>query len=255
MTPGPISPKSSGWVARRVLRQLLRDPRFLALACGVPVLLVLLLKVLFEEVPAFRLLRVPIGEYALPAAGFFIFFLTYLLSTIVLVRERRDKTLERMLAAGYRRAEIVLGYMLGYGALALVQTALVVATTLLAFDLALGERLWPVAATTFALAMVSLALGLLVSTLARSEGQIFPTIPLLIVPSLLLSGLVIPLEQLPEWLRAVAYALPLTHAETVLLGLLPQGKGFAEVLGAFLLLLGLALALPALASLTVRAER
>ncbi len=244
----------SSRVARRVLLQLLRDPRFLALSCLAPVLLVLLLKALFEGVPTFRLLRVPIDAYALPAAGFFIFFLTYLLATIVLVRERRDRTLSRMLASGYRRASIVFGYILGYGVLALAQTALVIVTALLAFDLTLGNRFVPVAATTFALSVVSLALGLLVSTLARSEGQIFPTIPLLIVPSLLLSGLVIPLEQLPGWLRIISYALPLTHAESVLLGVMRDGKAFAEVLGPFLILLALACLLPVLASLTVQGD-
>lgn len=244
----------SGRVARRVLLQLLRDPRYLVLACLVPVLLVLLLKALFEGVPSFRLLRVPIDAYALPAAGFFIFFLTYVLSTIVLVRERRDKTLLRMLASGYRRAAIVLGYVLGYGALATVQTALVVLSTILAFGLALERNLLAVLATTLLLSVVSLSLGLLVSTLARSEGQIFPTIPLLIVPSLLLSGLIIPLEQLPDGLRLIGYLLPLTHAESVLLGLLRDGEPFSALIGPFLLLLGFGLLLPAFASLTVQQE-
>ena len=84
-----------------------------------------------------------------------------------------------------------------------------------------------------ALSVVSLSLGLLVSSLARTEGQIFPTIT---VPSLLLCGLVIPHDSLPAWLQGVSYAIPLTYAERVLLGLVRDGKRFADLASSFALL-------------------
>ncbi|HEX7021866.1 MAG TPA: ABC transporter permease [Trueperaceae bacterium] len=243
-----------GRVARRVLLQLLKDPRFLVLACLVPVLLVWLLQALFTGVPSFQRLPIPWDEYALPAAAFFIFFLTYLLATIVLVRERNTGTLVRMLAVGYSRSAIVLGYVLGYATLAAVQTLLVVVAALVAFDVPLQGSLLAVVATTLTLSIVSLALGVFVSTLARTEGQIFPTIPLLIVPSMLLSGLIIPLSQLPGYLRALAYVVPLTYAEDVLLGMLRDGQTFAEVFPSFLILLAFGVALLAVSTLTVRAR-
>ncbi|MCI0342245.1 MAG: ABC transporter permease [Planctomycetales bacterium] len=241
-------------VARRILAQIARDPRFVGLACAVPVLLVLLLKAVFEGVPMFQRLGLRIGVYALPAGGFIVFFLAYVLSTIVLVRERRDGTLERTLAAGYGRASVVLGYVLGYGTIAAVQTAFLFGTTLLAFDVPLAGRVAPVVATTLSLAVVSVALGVFVSALARTEGQVFPTIPLVIAPSLLLCGLVIPLASLPGWLRAIAYAIPLTHAEKVLLGLLRDGRTFAEVAPWLGALVAMGAGLLAAASLTVRAR-
>jgi ABC-2 type transport system permease protein len=201
-----------------------------------PVLLVVLLKYVFDAIPVLGRLGVKLDAYAVPAAGFFIFFITYLLCTIVLVRERRDGTLGRMFAAGYRREAIVLGYVAGYSTVALVQTALVIGATLIVFDVSLGGSAVPVAATTMALSVVSLSLGLLVSSLARTEGQIFPTIPLITVPSLLLSGLVIPHDSLPAWLQGVSYAIPLTYAERVLLGLVRDGKRFADLAGSFALL-------------------
>lgn len=239
-------------VAKRVLLQLLRDPRFIFLACLVPVLLVLLLKVVFEGVPIFQRFPIPWNIYALPVAGFFIFFLTYLLATIVLVRERREGTLTRMLAVGYGRPAIVLGYVLGYGGLAIVQTVLVIITTLLAFGNVPTGQLTAVAATTLMLSLVSLGMGIFVSALARTEGQIFPTIPLLIIPSLLLSGLIIPLNELPSYLQVIAYLVPLTYAETVLLSVLRDGQTFAEVAGSFLLLFGFGIVLLAIAALTIR---
>ena len=62
--------------------------------------------------------------------GFFIFFFIFLVSGIGLLRERSSGTLERLLATPVRRSEIVSGYMLGYGAMTIVQTIVIVATTL-----------------------------------------------------------------------------------------------------------------------------
>ena len=241
-----------GRVAGRVLRQLIRDPRFLVLSAIVPVLLVLLLDGLFGSIPTFMALRIRIEVYALPAAGFFIFFLTYILCTIVLVRERREGTLSRMFAAGYRRSSVVLGYVAGYSTIAVIQTALVLATTVLTFDIALGSHMIGVVATILILSVVSLALGVFVSTLARTEGQIFPSIPLIIVPAILLSGLIIPLDDLHYTLRAVSYLIPLTYAENVLIGVMRDGRALTDLAGSFLLLFGYGVVLLVVASLTVR---
>ncbi len=157
------------------------------------------------EMPTRATARLPIrfADYAFPVAGFFVFFITYLLAAIVLVRERRDGTLARSFASGYGRGAIVLGYITGYATIALLQTLLIVLTTRLAFDVTPSARLLPIAATTMSLSVVSLALGLFVSTLARTEGPVIPTIPLIVIPSLLLSGLVIPHAQLAGWLLAL----------------------------------------------------
>lgn len=239
-------------VARRVLSQTVKDPRFLVLSLLVPVLLVLLLKATFQSVPAFVRLRVSIDEYALPAGAFMVFFLAYVLSSLVLVRERRDGTLPRMLAVGYARAAVTAGFVLGYGALAVVQTGLLVGATSLAFRIALGDLWVPVLSTTFLLSMVSIALGVFVSSAARTEGQVFPTIPLMIVPALLLCGLVLPLAELPPWLRVVAHLLPPTYAMNVLLGLMHRGHAFATEMPSFLALLGFGVALVLAASVSLR---
>lgn len=243
--------RDAGRVARRILAQLGRDPRFLLFSGLAPVLLVVLLKYVFDAIPGLGRLGVRLDAYAVPAAGFFIFFTTYLLCTIVLVRERRDETLGRMFAAGYRRPAIVLGYVAGYGAIALVQTGLVLVATVVVFQVSLAGKVLAVAVTITALSVVSLSLGLLVSAAARTEGQIFPTIPLVMVPSLLLCGLVIPPASLPGWLQALSYAIPLTYAERVLVGL-GGGRSFAELAGWLALLLAYGVVALVVASLTLR---
>ena len=102
-----------------------------------------------------------------------------------------------MLVTTFRRGETVIGYVVGFAGLAFVQAGLVVATIALLYDVPrLGARLPVVLAVVFLLALASIGLGLLVSSTARSEGQIFPLIPPIMVPSLLLSGLLIPFAEL-----------------------------------------------------------
>jgi ABC-2 type transport system permease protein len=218
----------------------------------VPILLVIMLKAVFDGVPTFMALRIRISAYALPAAGFFVFFLTYILCTIVLVRERREGTLSRMFAAGYRRSSVVCGYVCGYAAIAVTQTLLVLIATVLTFDIPVGSHMVLVVITILVLSVVSLSLGVFVSTMARTEGQIFPSIPLIIVPSILLSGLIIPLDELHQSLRAIAYLIPLTYAENVLIGVMRDGKSFVDVAGSFVMLVAFGVLLLGVASFTVR---
>ena len=248
MRPGHVAA-----VGRRVLLQILRDPRFIAFSLLVPCAIVVLLKLVLDAWPALDRVGVDAGENAVPAGAFIVHFVAYVLAAIALVRERTGGTLDRMLVATFRRAEIVLGYVVGFAGLAFAQAALVLATIALLYDVPrLGARLPVVLAVVFLLALASIGLGLLVSSTARSEGQIFPFIPAVIVPSLLLSGLLIPFGELSLPLQALARLVPLTYAEDVLVPVFRDGKPVAERLGYLALLAAYAATLLAVASLTLR---
>jgi ABC-2 type transport system permease protein len=236
-----------------VLLQIVRDPRFIGLSLVVPCAIVVLLKLVLDAWPALDRVGVYPAENALPAGAFIVHFVAYVLSAIALVRERTSGTLDRMLVATFRRGEIVLGYVLGFAGLACVQVVLVLVTIALLYDVPrLGARLPVVLAAVLLLALASIALGLLVSSTARSEGQIFPFIPAVIVPSLLLSGLLIPYEELSLPLQVCGRLIPLTYAEDVLVPVFRDGEPVSERLGYLGLLAGYAGALLALASLTLR---
>lgn len=127
------------------------------------------------------------GEAELLAA-YIIHFLACVYSTIALVRDRVTGTLARMFICGYRRREIIFGYVAGYSTIAIGQSAIVLALTELLFDVNLRPDILPVVVTIVALAVVSVGLGVFISNFARNEGQIFPFIPLVTIPSALLSG-------------------------------------------------------------------
>ena len=240
-------------IGLRVLLQIRRDPRFVALSLLVPCAIVVLLKLVLDAWPALGRIGVDAGANALPAGAFVIHFVAYVLAAIALVRERISGTLDRMLVATFRRGEIVLGYVVGFAALAAAQAVCVLAIIALLYDVPrLGARLPVVLAVVALLVIASIGLGLLVSSTARSEGQIFPFIPAVIVPSLLLSGLLIPLAQLSWPLQALARAVPLTYAEDVLVPVFRDGEPVAGRLPYLAALAAYAIALLALASLTLR---
>jgi ABC-type multidrug transport system permease subunit len=102
------------------------------------------------------------------------------------------------------------------------------------------------------LAFASIGLGLLVSSTARSEGQIFPFIPAVVVPSLLLSGLLIPFAELSAPLQVLGRLVPLSYAEDVLVPIFRDGEPVAGRLPYLGLLALYGIALVAIASLTLR---
>lgn len=241
-------------IAIRVNRQFLRDRRLLVLSTIVPLLLMLLLKYVFDSLPGLKQLGVNISDYAILLAAYIIHFLAYVYSTIALVRDRVTGTLARMFICGYRRREIVFGYVAGYSTIAIGQSAIVLALTEYLFDVNLRPDFVPVVVTVVALAVVSVGLGVFISNFARNEGQVFPFIPLVTIPSALLSGVVIPIDDLPRVLQWISYAVPLTYAVDILKGIMQEGRSFASELAPFAALAGVGLALLAVASLTL-AER
>ena len=201
-------------VAGRVLRQLVHDRRFLALSILVPVLIIYMLFLFFAAVdrPFFN----P-KEFVPPVGAFIVHFLTYVLSTIVLVRERTQLTMMRMFVSGYRRHSIISGYVLAYTVLAAMQSLIVLVELNYLFEL--NYRL-----TTFGvmfliiwlLAVISIALGIFVSNFARNEGQVLPMVPLVVMPSIFFSGIIVPVEQLPAWAEWLSFTTPMYYANNAI---------------------------------------
>ncbi|MHB8793004.1 MAG: ABC transporter permease [Thermoleophilia bacterium] len=239
-------------IAIRINRQFLRDRRFMGLSLAVPLILMVMIKYVFESLPGLARLNVNIADYSILFAAYLVHFLAYILSTIVLVRDRVTGTLPRMFVYGYRRREIVLGYVAGYSTIATVQTALVLALTKYLFDINLISDLVAIVLTVMALAVVSVGLGVFISNFARNEGQVFPFVPMVIVPSALISGIAIPIEDLPTFLQWCSYLVPLRYAVDVLRGVVMEGESFFDQLLPFCILLGVGLALLTTASLTLR---
>jgi ABC-2 type transport system permease protein len=201
-------------VARRVLRQLMRDRRFLVLSLGAPMAAIYISKAALD---AFDVPFIDVSRFVVPLAAFIVHFITYILCAIVLVRERAAQTLARMFVQGYRQPDIIGGYVLAYSTLATVQSLIVLSEFSLLFHLAYSAAtLVSIYLIIWLLAVISICLGILVSNFARTEGQVFPFIPLVTVPGIFLSGLVISVERLPGWAQVLSRLTPLYYANHIL---------------------------------------
>ncbi|MCA3749354.1 MAG: ABC transporter permease [Rubrobacter sp.] len=236
-------------VGRRVLRQLRRNPRFLVLTIVGPLVIVYFLKLFFDTFPE----GFDTGRYAVPAAAFIVHFMAFLLCAIALVQERTAGTMERMFVNGFRRAEVIGGYVLGYLGLATFQAAVALGEVLWLFELDYdADVLASLFAVVWLLAIASVMLGIFVSTFARRESQVFPFIPLIAFPSVFLSGLLMEPDELPRWAELLGRAFPVFYANEVIQEMIEPGGALADVWTNFAVLAGYGAALLVLASLTLR---
>jgi ABC-2 type transport system permease protein len=192
--------------ARRVLEQLRRDRRSLALIVIVPpALLALLRYILDAERPAFQ-------RVAVPLVGMFPLIIMFLITSITMLRERTSGTLERLMSLPLAKLDLIAGYAVAFAFVAAVQTCV---TSAVAFGL-LGVTVHGSAALVVALAvtnaLLGVALGLFLSAFATSEFQAVQFMPAVLLPQILLSGLFVPHDRMPHALRIVADALPLPYA-------------------------------------------
>ena len=161
--------------------------------------------------------------------GFVVFFFVFLISGMALLKERTSGTLERLLATPVKRSEIVYGYMLSYGLIAILQTAVVVLAAIWLLNVEVVGKLYNVIIVNVVLALVALAFGILLSTLAKSEFQMMQFIPLVILPQLFFSG-IIPLDSMGEWAKTIGKFLPLTYSGDAMSQSILYGRSIGDVL-------------------------
>jgi ABC-2 type transport system permease protein len=192
--------------ARRVLWQIRRDPRTIALLLVVPAALLVLLYFIFDgQEETFQ----RIGP---PLCGLFPFIVMFLITSIAMLRERTTGTLERLMTLPLGKADILFGYGIGFGLLAALQAVVICTVGFVALGLDAPHGAWLIALLAIGNAILGMALGLLASAFAQTEFQAVQFMPAFIFPQLLLCGLFAPRDQMAPLLEAVSYALPLTYA-------------------------------------------
>ena len=169
--------------------------------------------------------------------GFFVFFFVFLISGMALLKERTTGTLDRLLATPVKRSDIVYGYMLAYSFIAALQTVVIVLSTIWLLDLEVLGNIGDVIIVNILFALVALAFGLLLSTLAKSEFQMMQFIPLIIIPQLFFSG-IIPLDSMTGWMQSIGKVFPLYYAGHALSKIVLNGTSIVY-LGNDLLVLSL----------------
>lgn len=160
--------------------------------------------------------------------GFFVFFFVFLISGMALLKERTTGTLDRLLATPVKRSSIVFGYMLSYGILAVLQTIVIVLTTVWLLGIEVVGSMASVVVINLLLALVALAFGILLSTFANSEFQMMQFIPLVVVPQIFFSGL-IPLDSMANWIKGISYIIPLKYSGDAVAAIITHGTSLMDL--------------------------
>ena len=192
--------------AARVLTQLRRDPRTVALLLGVPVLLVTLLKYLFDDQPE------TFNRIGAPMLGIFPFITMFVVTSITMLRERVTGTLERLMTMPLAKLDLLLGYAAAFALVAAVQSVVLSSFAIGLLDLELERSPVLVVSLAISNALLGMSLGLFTSAFARTEFQAVQFLPAFVLPQLLLCGLFVPRDDMARFLEVLSYALPLTYA-------------------------------------------
>jgi ABC-2 type transport system permease protein len=201
-----MNPSITLATTERVLRQLLRDHRTLALVLVVPPVLLTLFRYVLDGQPdAFD----RIGG---PLVGLFPFISMFLVTSIAMLRERTTGTLERLMSMPIAKLDLLLGYGLAFAVVAAVQASLAAAVAFGLLGLDTAGSVAIVVAIAIANSLLGMALGLFLSAFARTEFQAVQFMPAVVLPQILLAGLIVPRERMAEALEWASAALPLTYA-------------------------------------------
>jgi len=171
-----------------------------------------------EDLPTF-------DNFGATLIGFIIFFFVFLVSGISFLQERTTGTLEKMLSTPIRRWEIVVGYVLGFGVFTVLQSILVSWYCVYVLKVMMIGSFALILLITLLSAMISLTLGILMSTLANNEFQMIQFIPIIIVPQVFFSGLF----DIPYGAMIIGYTMPLYYIGDALTKVMIKGSGFGDI--------------------------
>lgn len=185
-------------------------------------------------------------------AGMVLYALTSILTASAVVRERERGTIEQLIVTPIRPWELMLGKLLPYSILALINTLEVLLIGTLWFGVPIRGSLILIFLLSALFLMTSLAIGLLASTVANTQQEAILTVFITLLPSIFLSGFFFPIAAMPKVLQWISYAVPLKYYLTIIRSLLLKGTGIVELQGEIMALLIFGMALMGLATLRFR---
>jgi ABC-2 type transport system permease protein len=184
--------------------------------------------------------------------GVFPFIIMFIITSITTLRERTGGTMERLMTTPIAKLDIILGYMLAFGLLAIIQALLASAMLLYVLGLDVAGPNWFLVVMALADALLGTALGLFVSAFAKTEFQAVQFMPAFVLPQVLICGLIVPLAQMPDLLEEIAYFLPLTYAVDALNVVVTQASITADAWRDLIVVAGCIILAVLLGAMTLR---
>jgi ABC-2 type transport system permease protein len=196
-----------------------------------------------------------IDFFAPGVMGLAAMMVTFMLSIISFVHERSTSTLDRLLSTPVTEGEIVAGYALAFGLVGLIQSCVIIIAAILLFDVMIVGNVLLALFVVFILGVGNQGLGFMLSSFAKNEFQAIQFLPLVLFPSILLSGVFWPLEAVPTLLRPVSYFIPLTYAVEGLRSVMIRGWSIDGIWLQLLVLVAFAIAMLMLSAWGLKRRR
>lgn len=179
--------------------------------------------------------------------------MTLLLSAMGVVREKEIGTMEQLIVTPIRPWQLLVGKLAPFAIIGIVQVFLVTAVTIFGFGVPLRGSFLVLLGLSALFLLSTLGLGLLVSTVVQNQQQaMMGSALVLMMPMILLSGLIFPIENMPPAIQVVTYAIPLRYYAEIIRGVFLRGSGLAVLWPQAAALLGMGLAILTVASLRFR---
>ena len=194
----------------RIIRQLTRDHRSIALIFIAPLIVMSLIGFSFQNQPIVLNRAAP----AIIATMSLVFI--FMLTGVSFLRERSEGTLDRLLVTETNRVDVIVGYMFGFLVFALIQSTLILLFTVYVVGIDHSGTLWE--------AFVILIILTITSVSPSGPIWIVQFIPLFISPQVFLSGIFLPVEQLPQYFQPLSKIFPLTYANRALQDIMLGGS-------------------------------
>jgi ABC-2 type transport system permease protein len=232
-------------IAGRVMLQVIRDRRTIALLVIVPLVIASLVGV---STPDKSML-----DYTAPAMlATLILFFGFIITGISVLRERSQGTMERLMASPISRMDVVAGYLLGFLLFALLQTLIIFFYMVYVLDINFRGELWQILIFQVLIGIGAVCLGTFFSIFARNEFQIMQFIPLIVLPQIFLCGVLWPISQMPDYLQWIAKFLPLNYGVEGIRAMMLEGQSLLDIGKDIGVLAAYAVGLLFLAAITLR---
>ena len=178
-----------------------------------------------------------------------LMLISALLTSIAIAREKETGTMEQILVSPVHPVEIVIGKVLPYVSLGLVNAAMILAFAKILFDVPFQGSLFLLGAFSLIYIFVALSFGLLISTVAKSQlVAMFVTVMATILPTIMLSGFIFPIASMPLPLQILSNIIPAKYFLIIIRGIMLKGIGIQELWMQALLLAGIGVLLTAVAT-------
>jgi ABC-2 type transport system permease protein len=243
-----MSPIKTLATAQRVLKQLRHDPRTIALILFMPVILLTILRYVFDDK------KMAFNNIAPILLGIFPLLIMFIVTSISTLRERTSGTLDRLMTEPISKLDIILGYALAFCTLGLFQSVIGVLLVLGLLDVHVQGGVLAMIVTAVLASSLGTALGLFASAFARNEFQAVQFVLPVVFPQVLLCGLFVARDQMARLLELISNVLPLTYAVDAMMQVAHNASWSSTLTKDLVIVLLFAIVALLLGSLTIRRQ-